>query len=425
MDSITSALSTHSFEHLFIEVLGWDRTHSALTITFGEQDFELKSLAQKRDFIVLACSAHRVTLANRRLLQEVQRHVSRTYHEHIVIYYSETPRKQVWQWMVRVPGGKRIRHREHPFFSDDPPPRLLERLNRLAISWDEEETTTLTDVLSRVREVLLPGSEFDLFAKWPSYAAKSDALAMAVKRGEPGAFEQFVEFHMPLARKASRMLIRWFGMTPEDAEQTAMIGLLEAARRFNPERGFQFSTYASFWIRQACQRHGLEWGFPLRMPDYAFWPCYRMQYVEAELIATWGQHEAKDRLRRELMSAGVEWEQWERFRKARNLACFSDVEGNELRYLTDTSAPDIAFDLASNSVLRDDVAKALASLRPRHSQILSLRYGIGQREHTLQEVADLLGITRERVRQIQVKAEERLQSALRNVGYNEEATDSN
>lgn len=367
MDNIASALSTHSFEHLFIESLGWDRARSALTITLRDQAFDLQPVAKKRDFIVLACPAHRVMLANRQLLRVVQREVSRTYHEHIVIYYSETPRKQVWQWMVRVPGGKRIRHREHPFFSDNPPPRLLERLKRLAISWDEEEATTLTDVLSRVREVLLPGSELELFAKWPSYAAKSDALVMAVKRGEPGAFEQFVEFHMPLARKASRMLIRWFGMTPEDAEQTAMIGLLEAARRFNPELGFQFSTYASFWIRQACQRHGLEWGFPLRMPDYAFWPCYRMQYVEAELIATWGQHDARDRLRKELKAAGIEWEQWERFRKARDLACFSDVEGSELRHLADDSDPDMAFDSASSSVLREDVARALAALPPRPS----------------------------------------------------------
>ena len=74
-------------------------------------------------------------------------------------------------------------------------------------------------------------------------------------------------------------------------------------------------------------------------------------------------------------------------------------------------------------MLHDDVAKALDTLSPRHARILSLRYGIGHREHTLQEVAEQLGITRERVRQIQVKAEERLQTALLRVGYCEADAD--
>lgn len=330
----------------------------------------------------------------------------------------------MWQWAIQLPGGRRVGHREHPFFSSSPPPRLLDRLKRLAISWEEEEATTLTDVLDRVRTALMPEGEYDLFAKWPGYVAKSDALAMAVKRGEPGAFGEFVQFHMPLAKKSSRMLIRWFDMAADDAEQTAMIGLLEAARRYEPERGFLFSTYASYWIRNACQRYGLEWGMALRVPVHAFWPCYRMQFVEAELLATYGQHEGRERLVAELRTAGIEATVWENFRKARELACFTDVESDKIRYLEDPASPNVGLNAASNSVLHDDVATALTSLKPRQALILSLRYGIGHREHTLQEVADQLQITRERVRQIQVKAEERLQSAMRSIGYRQEATDS-
>ena len=151
---------------------------------------------------------------------------------------------------------------------------------------DQEETTTLTDVLHRVRNALLPDSELNLFAKRPEYAEKSDRLAVAMRRGDAGAFCEFVEFHMPLARHASRVLVRWFHMDPEDAEQTAMIGLIEAARRFDPERGFQFSTYAGYWIRQSCQRYGLEWGLQIRVPPHVFWRCYRLAFERTRLIAT-------------------------------------------------------------------------------------------------------------------------------------------
>lgn len=110
-----------------------------------------------------------------------------------------------------------LTHRDHPFFSDNPPPRLLERLEQLAIPIEQEEQTTLVDVLDRVRTALLPDAEFNLFARRPWYAKESDRLAMELKSGKTGAFGQFVEFHMPLARKASRMLVRWFGMESEDA----------------------------------------------------------------------------------------------------------------------------------------------------------------------------------------------------------------
>ncbi len=153
----------------------------------------------------------------------------------------------------------------------------------LTVSLQEEEQTTLPDVLDRVRVALLPDSELNLFAKHPSYAAESDRLAMAMKRGEPGARFRRSSSSTCRWRHSSRMLIRWFEMDPDDAEQTAMIGLLEAARRFDPDRGYQFSTYAGYWIRNACQRrYGLEWGLPFHVPTHYFWSCYKLEFIETE-----------------------------------------------------------------------------------------------------------------------------------------------
>lgn len=395
MDAVEAALADHAFEHLFIECLGWDRARADVSLAHDELQFALTAVAQKRGFTAFLCPTHRTILANRRLLREIQKTLRKAYHEHILIHYCETPRKQVWQWAATVAGEHRIQHREHPFFSNQPPPSLLERIRQLAVTFNEEEQTTLPDVLMRVRQALIPNSEFNLFAKHPSYNAQSDRLAMAIKHGTPGALESFVEFHIPLARRSSRMLTRWFGMDPEDAEQTAMIGLLEAARRFDPDRGFQFSTYAGYWIRNACQRYGLKWGLPIHIPSHLFWPCYRLVFLESQLIAIFGEHDAKERLAAELNSAGISKEQWRGFCLARRLDCFSDVDKQERDNLVRSDESAVVLDDVCDSELRSDIHRGLEEMKPRQAQILRLRFGIDHPEHTLQEVAGLLGITRE------------------------------
>lgn len=406
MGGVVAALAEHAFEHLFIECLGWDRLRATTEVTRHDATLQLTTVAQKRGFTVFHCRAHRTVLANRPLLRDVQRQIRRSHHEHILIYSCETPRKQVWQWATTLADGRRILHREHPFFSSDPPKRLIERIEGLAVSFQEEEQTTLPDVLHRVRAALLPDSELNLFAKYPSYAAESDRLAMAMKRGEPGALQAFVEFHMPLARHSSRMLIRWFEMDPDDAEQTAMIGLLEAARRFDPDLGFQFSTYAGYWIRQACQRYGLEWGLPIHVPVHYFWACYKLAFIETELIATYGVQGAREHFERELQEAGVTAQQWRHYCVARHLARFSEIDRRERCKL---DRPDrSALLLEDNDNLRGHIQKALASLHSRHAQILKLRYGFDQPSMSLHEIGDLLGVTRERIRQLQCVAEKKL-----------------
>jgi RNA polymerase sigma factor (sigma-70 family) len=411
MGEIETALAEHAFEHLFIECLGWDRLRSEIILETAQGAASLTAIAQKRGFPILIASAHRTQLADRRSLRDVQKRLRKLHHEHILVHVCETPRKQVWQWATTLDDGRRILHREHPFFSSSPPPRLLERLHGLAIPIADEEQTSLTDVLQRVRSALLPDAELNLFAKNPYYATQSDGLAMAMKRGEPGAFGQFVEFHMALARHYARRLRRWFDMDLEDAEQTAMIGLIEAARRFDPEKGFQFSTYAGWWIRQCCQRYGLEWGLSIRMPPYLFWPCYRLTFTRAKLVAQYGEAKAEPHFDAALAAADVTRDQWNRFTAARHMDVLSDFDPRDVNNLDDPNEPDVV-DRACADELCETVRGMLRCLTPRQTEIIRLRYGIDAPEHTLEQVAEKLGITRERVRQIQVKAEERLERRL-------------
>ncbi|MDW8243531.1 MAG: sigma-70 family RNA polymerase sigma factor [Thermogemmata sp.] len=408
MSGVVAALAEHAFEHLFIECLGWDRLSGSLTASCKQTTLELRTIAQKRGFVVLHCSTHRTVLANRWLLRVIQRQVRRTYHEHIIIYSCETPRKQVWQWVIEQT-GRRLRHREHPFFSNDPPKQLVERIERLCIRIDEEDRTTLIDVLDRVRKALLPRPEQNLFAKYPWYTTQSDRLAVAMKRGEPGAMQRFVEFHLRLTKHWAKKLVDWFGMEFEDAEQTACIGLLEAARRFDPDRGYQFSTFAHHWLRNACQRYGLEWGLPLHVPTHYYWTCYNLEFRFTELLAAYGPYEARRLFEQQLSKAGVSQDQWRHYQLARHFLRFSDLDRRTRTQLDPAEHPS-SEPLDEKVWLRNIVAHALKLLNPRLAYVIKRRYGIDETECSLQKVADDMGLTKERVRQLQARAEEKLRA---------------
>ncbi len=306
--AIASYLRDHRLAGLFTEELGWERDSGRFELFIDDEQFKFDRVATKRGFAVLTSTVHRTTLASRGLLRRIQRQIAQRHHEHILICLSNEPRKQVWQWSTRRPDGRKFRHREHPFFSDQPPPSLIERLEQLRFSLDEEENATLTDAVTRVRSALDVTPENDLFARFPSFARQSDTLAVRVQSGDMDAFEEFVLFHQRLARKASKMLVRWVGLEPEDAEQVAMIGVIEAARRFDPSKGYQFSTYASYWIRQQCQRYGVNEGLPIRFPTYVFWPAYKFKYRYAELLATHGEQLTEEMIDNELEEEGLQRE---------------------------------------------------------------------------------------------------------------------
>jgi RNA polymerase primary sigma factor len=389
---------------MFIEDLGWDRFTTSLSTSVGDTALELTGIAQKKGVVVFLCRTERTVLANRGLLRQIQRALRKRYHEHILITVCETPRKQVWQWATLGADGHHVVHREHPFFSHAPPPRLLERLRRLNISIDEEEQLGLIDVVARMREALSPINEFNLFAKWPKFAAKSDRLAMALKRGEPGAFHRFVEFHLPLARHASRMLNRWVDLDPEDAEQTAMIGLIEAARRFDPERGYQFSTYAGHWLRQSCQRHGIDYGLFIRIPPHIFWPCYRMDRDRQRRYQSTVDGDSVVLITELCEQYGIDREIWERFIAAQRVTRLSELDKDELRAFRQRSSFHLMEDIDRTDV-RDRVEQTLNTINRRFAQVLRLRYGLDGFPKTLEEAGSILGVTRERVRQLQKLAE--------------------
>jgi RNA polymerase primary sigma factor len=262
--------------------------------------------------------------------------------------------------------------------------------------------------------VLDTSAEVNLFVKHPRYAEQSAALFKAVQTGDPNARHRFLLLHLPLARKISQRLCRWFGMLPEDAEQIAFFGLMEAARRFRPEFGCQFSTYATPWIKQKCQRLGPEFALMIHLPANAFWPSFRLRLTLEGLVSTIGTGGAQDLLMELDLRDPKAGRYLRDLVRVTGIKSLSDRKEPEYRAARQIVKPSVALiDGMKQAEIAARIQKAVSKLRTREAQIIRLRYGFdGCPGQTLIEVGQLFGLTRERVRQIQAKAEERLRVLL-------------
>ncbi len=414
MDDLSAFLAKHDFKTLFIEALGWDHASAACDVAMDDRQFHFEQIAHKRGFQILHCAADKYTLFNRGRLRSLQKQLLKIAHEHVVIYSCEEPRKQVWQWAVRLSDGRRLRHREHSFFSAAAPDPLVGRLRQIRFSLHEEEQVTLVDALDRVRAALDTVADQNLFVNKPGYAERSDQLAMAMQNGDSAAFHRFVEFHLAMARWGAKKWRRYFnGVEEEDRAQIATIGLLQAALRFEPAHGYQFSTYAYHWVRQACQRFGPKDSQLIRVPPHALWKCFSIRVRVNRLISR-GESDAVVSLLEHLHDRSPQLaEYWRRYCIATSVRSLSDP--HEPEYAASRLLPEAIGDPAS-PLQQHDLATAIAAsietLPPNDARMIRLRYGFDGEPQTLEEIAQIAGLTRERIRQRLKGAEDRLRPVV-------------
>lgn len=415
MNALTIYLNDHCLTRMFIEELGWDRSSGSVTLAIDGREWVGQRIAQKRGLQVCWIRTDRLVLMNRKLLRELQRILMRTAHEHILVFSCEEPRKQVWLWSVHLPGGRKLRHREHPFFSAQPPLTFLDRLAKLGFTLEEEETIGLTDAIDRVRCVLDTSAELNLFASKPKLAARSDRLAIAMGNGDVAARHEFILMHRGLARKLSKVLRRWFNMPPEDAEQIGILGLMEAAQRFRPELGYQFSTYASWWVRQSCQRLGPDAALLIRTPHHAFWGCFKHAIKLSNTLMAKGPTAAA-RYQSECEAADPKLaEQWAGYLRARNVLSLAE----KATFRTAAALPDRVSPPGEATELVETMAvvrKSIADLHPRCADIIRRRFGFECEPQTLQEIAVVYGLSKERIRQIEERGLEKLRVRIVDCG---------
>jgi RNA polymerase primary sigma factor len=203
------------------------------------------------------------------------------------------------------------------------------------------------------------------------------------------------------------------GLTLLDLIQEGNIGLMKAVDRFQFRRGFKFSTYATWWIRQAVGRAVADYGRTIRLPVHAIESLNKVTHARRELVSRFGRDPRPQELAAHL---GMPLGKLQLLLDAAKIptsldAAIGEDEESTLGTLLRDMAVPSPEEEAIRSQMAQEVERAMAPLNDREKEVLRLRYGLGlDRELTLEEIGRRLSVTRERVRQIEAKALAKIRS---------------
>ena len=282
-----------------------------------------------------------------------------------------------------------------------------EESNGAAAKKDAELDLTVEPSLDSLRLYLRSIGQVDLLT-----AAQEVELAKRIERGDMVAKRQMVEANLRLVVSIAKGYLGR-GLSFLDLIQEGSLGLIRAVEKFDYRRGYKFSTYATWWIRQAVTRAIADKARTIRIPVHMVEKLNRVTHVERQLVQSlgrepepyeiaaelrWPLDEVRDILRVSQLPVSLE-------------KPVGDEDESELGDFVADEEVAQPFEEASEHLQREGVRRALDALPERERQVIELRYGLsGLEPLTLEEVGRTFGVTRERIRQIETNTLKKLRA---------------
>ncbi|MDY0241812.1 MAG: RNA polymerase sigma factor RpoD [Rhodospirillaceae bacterium] len=344
-------------------------------------------------------------------------HLNNARIEHLVDHMNGLNRRLIGLEgkLLRLAESCRIKRQDFldGYFGNELDPNWLERVaTRPGRGWKDfttkhaEEVNTLRGNIGAVsQEAGLPISE------WRRIVATVQKGERDASRAKKEMIEANLRLVISIAKKYTNRGLQFL-----DLIQEGNIGLMKAVDKFEYRRGYKFSTYATWWIRQAITRSIADQARTIRIPVHMIETINKLVRTSRQMLHEIGREPTPEELAEKLTMP------LEKVRKVLKIAKepisletpIGDEEDSHLGDFIEDKNAILPLDAAIQANLRETTTRVLASLTPREERVLRMRFGIGMNtDHTLEEVGQQFSVTRERIRQIEAKALRKLKHPSR------------